>query len=150
MQSVYATCVSSHLSGLDWQAIWLAAEDVRLLRGWTKRDLFARAGISHTAYRDMQLGEPLRRADKIHSFVTALGWTMDDLENVGRGGEPPVVAPDEGPAEVNELQQQISALQDLVLTLHRTVREHTQTIRELHQIVRSQQDEGPGPGTPKS
>lgn len=117
-------------ANLDWKAIWLAAEDARLVRGWTKRDFYAHAELSHTAYRDMQLGVPLKRSDKIHSFATALGWTVDDLIEIGQGGEPPVPRVDVNES-TDEIRQQIVALQDLVLTLHRTVREHTQTIREL-------------------
>lgn len=140
-ECIYSGCMDQQPSAnLDWIAIWNAAEDARLVRGWTKQDLYTRAGISHTAYRDMQLGTPLKRADKIHSFITALGWSVDDLDAIGQGGEPPVVTPPEGDAlELDDLRQQVAALQDLLLTLHRAVRENTQTIRAIRESAAQSQ-----------
>lgn len=137
-------------ANLDWTAIWNAAEDARLIRGWTKRDLYERADISHTAYRDMQLGTPLRRADKLHSFVAALGWTIEDLEEIGRGGEAPVITTpvSDDRIELEDLREQLAALQDLLVSVHRAVRENTQTIRVIRQSVQPTPDPTPESGIP--
>lgn len=129
---------NSTSANLDWELIWQAVEDEREARGWTKRDLYSHAGVSHTAYYEMQRGRPLHRADKISSLCSALGWSREDLEQIGHGGPAPTVgagATPEGEIEeqIEYLRDQIHAIQDMILDLNQRVRRNTENLDQLQQ-----------------
>lgn len=123
-------------ANLDWKLIWQAVEDERIARGWTKRDLYSHAGVSHTAYYEMQHGKALHRADKISSLCKALGWSPEDLEQIGLGGAAPTVAAGATPSsgieeQIEYLRDQVHAIQDMILDLNQRVRLNSENIGQL-------------------
>lgn len=122
---------------MDWNKVWQATERARIELGWTKSEMYERTGISRTAYANMEHGEGLARSDKIHSFVTAFGWTTDDLEQISKGQSPSTPTPPTDQSEVRNLQAELESVRELALTLHRSVLANSQSIRELRHLIES-------------
>lgn len=103
----------------DWSRVWEAAEQARIDLGWTKAEMYARAAIGETTYAKLREGEPLRRADKRHTFATAFGWTVADLDAIAAGdaAPPSVEAPEVTPSLLAELRSEVGLLREMVLSL---------------------------------
>ena len=48
----------------DWANVYAHAEETRTAWGWTKEQVYERAGISEPVYNGMRTGRPIRRRDR--------------------------------------------------------------------------------------